>query len=97
MTEQNGAEVDIVVDVDSTREQNPPLNTTAIPETVAAKSSGSVSPEETLTVGVPEVVPEDAHIRNQPEARPDGPGVKGLPAGENGAPGKLKHGLGCVT
>lgn len=101
MPEQKGAEADIF-GVDSTSEggaapeSTTPLKTKAVPETVAAKSTVSITPEETLTVGVPEVAPEEANIKSQPEAGPDRLGVKGLPAGESGPTGKLNLDLGCL-
>lgn len=83
--EQKGAEAEVLFEVDSTK----PLKTKAVPETVAAKSTESFTPEETLAVGVPEVAPEEASIQSQPEAGPDRVGVKGLPTGETGSTGKL--------
>lgn len=96
--EQKGGEADAHFGVDSTREEGAapegttPLKSEAVPETVAAKSSGSVSPEDTLTMGAP----EEANIKGQPEAGPNMPGVKGLPAGQSGATGKINLDLGCV-
>ncbi len=97
MPEQKGAETDVLFGVDSTGEgdaapdSTKSLKTKAVPETVAAKSTGSIIPEEALAVGVPEVAPEEANIKSQPEAGPDRLGVKGLPAGETGATGKIMH------
>ncbi|KAM9336645.1 calymmin [Symphorus nematophorus] len=85
--EQKAAEADVHFEVDSTSEGDAapettkPMKTKAVPETVAAKSTGSIIPEETLAVGVPEVAPEEANIKSQPEAGPDRHGVKGHPAG----------------
>lgn len=98
MPEQNGAEADINFGVDSTSEggaapeSTTPLESKAVPEAVAAKSSGSIAPEETLTV----VAPEEAK-KSQPEPGPDGFRVKGLPAGQSGATGKLNLDLGCLS
>lgn len=100
MPEQNGAEADVLFGVDSTSEgdaapeSTKSLKTKAVPETVAAKGTGSITPEETLSVGVPEVAPEEANIKSQPEAGPDRLGVKGVPAGETGSTGKLNVHLG---
>lgn len=102
MPEQKGAEEDVLFGVDRTvegdaaPESTEPLKTRAVLELVAAKSTGSIIPEETLTLGVPEVTPEEANIRTQPEAGPDRLGVKGLPAGETGATGKLNLVMGSV-
>lgn len=88
--EQNAAGSEVVYAVDSPGEgdaapESPkPLKTKAVPETVAAKGSGSLTAEETLAVGLPEVAPQEANIKSQPEA---GPGVKGQPAGKTGAAG----------
>lgn len=95
--EQKGAEADVLFGVHSTSEgdaapeSTKSLKTKAVPETVAAKSTVSITPEEALAVGVPEVAPEEANIKSQPEAGPDSLGVKGLPTGETGATGKLMH------
>lgn len=104
MPKQKVAEADALLGVDSTSEgdaapeSTKPLKTKAIPETVAAKSTGSITPEETLAVGVPEVAPEEVNIKSQPEAAgPDRLGVKGLPAGETGATGKPNLDLGVFT
>ncbi|XP_076616581.1 uncharacterized protein LOC143339295 [Chaetodon auriga] len=89
--EQKGAEAEVLFGIDSTSEgdaapaNTKPLKIKAVPETVAAKSTESITPEEALAVGVPEVAPEEASIKSQPEAGPDRVGVKGLPAGETGA------------
>ncbi|XP_070847183.1 spidroin-1-like [Chaetodon trifascialis] len=89
--EQKGAEAEVLFGVDSTSEgdaapaSTKPLKIKAVPETVAAKSTESITPEEALAVGVPELAPEEASIKGQPEAGPDRVGVKGLPAGETGA------------
>lgn len=99
MPEQKGAEADVLLgeggnnEGDAAPESTKPLKTKAVPETVAAKSTGSITPEETLTVGVPEISPEEANIRSQPNRI----GVKGLPAGESGATGKLNLDLGVFT
>ena len=91
--EQKAAEADALFEVDSTSEgdaapeSTKPLKTKAVPETVSAKSTESITPEETLAVGVPEVAPEQANVKSQPEAGPDRLGVKG--AGSTGATGKL--------
>lgn len=96
--EQKGAQADIHFGVDGTSEGGAapegatPLKSEAVPETVAPKSSGSVSPEDTLTVGTP----EEANIKGQPEPGPNELGVKGLPAGQSGATGKLNLDLGCL-
>lgn len=94
MPEQKGAEADIHFGVDSTSEggaapeSTTPLKSKAVPETVAAKSSG-----ETLTV----VASEEANIKSQPEPGPDGLRGKSLPAGQSGATGKLNLDLGCLS
>lgn len=91
---EQAKEADVLFGVDSTSERDAapesakPLKTKAVPETVAAISTGSITPEEALAVGVPEVTPE-ANIKSHPVAGPDRLGVKGLPAGETGATGKL--------
>lgn len=91
--QQKATEADILFGVDATGESITPLKTKAVPETAAAQSTGSITPEEALTVGVPEVAPEEANIRSQPDRL----GVKGLPAGESGTAGNLKLDLGCLT
>lgn len=102
MPEQKAAEanvlfgVDSIVEGDAVPERTEHLKTKAVPELLAAKSTGNITPEETLTVGVPEVTAEEANIRIQPEAEPDRLGVKGLPAGETGATGKLNLVTGSV-
>lgn len=99
MPEQKTTEADILFGVDGTGEGGAtpesltPLKTKAVPETVAAQSTGSIPPEEALTVGVPEVAPEEANVRSQPDRL----GVKGFPAGESGTAGNLNLDLGCVT
>lgn len=98
MPEQKAAEADVLFGVDSivegdaVPERTESLKIKAVPELLAAKSTGNITPEETLTVGVPEVTAEEANIKTQPEAEPDRLGVKGLPAGETGATGNLVTG-----
>lgn len=100
MPEQKGAETDTLLEEggnsegDAAPENTKSLKTKVVPETVAGKSTESIIPEETLTVGVPEIAPKEANIRSQPEA---GLGVKGLPTGQSGATGKLNLELSvCV-
>ncbi|CAK6970984.1 spidroin-2-like [Scomber scombrus] len=87
MPEQKGAETDVPLgeggnsEDDAAPENTKSLKTKVVPETVAGKSTGSLIPEETLNVGVPEIAPEEANIRSQPEA---GLWVKGLPTGQSG-------------
>ena len=90
--EQQGAETDVVIGVDSTGEGGAsPESTTAVPET--ATNTGSPVPEE--TVGVTEVSPEEEDVQSPPEAGPHRLGVKGVPAGGTGATGKLKLHVCC--
>lgn len=97
--EQKATEADILFGVDGTDEEGAtpesitPLTTKAVPETVAAQSTGSITPEEAPTVGVPEVAPEEANVRSQPDRL----GVKGLPAGESGTAGNPNLDLGCLA
>lgn len=90
-TEADVFEVDSNIEGDAATESTKSPKTKAVPETVASKSTGSISPEDTLVVSLPEVAPED--IRSEPEVGPDRVGVKGLPTGGTGATGKLNHDL----
>lgn len=96
MSEQKAAETDTDFGVNSTGEgdaapeSTTALKTEAVPETVAAKNTGSIFPEETGAVG-------EANIKSQPVAEPDTAGVKSLPAGAGGAAGKLNVGLGVPS
>lgn len=96
--EQKGAETDSLFGADSPGEgAASPESTKAVPETVSTKNSGSVIPEETPTVAVPEFTLEEANIKSQPEAGPDRLGFNGLTAGETGATGKLNLDTGLFT
>lgn len=103
VSEQKSAEADVPFGVDGTSEgdaaseSTKPLKTKAVPATVAGKSTGSITPEEMVAVGVPEVAPEEANIKSQPEAGPDRLGVKGLSVGETWAIGKINLHLDVFT
>ncbi|XP_031698805.1 calymmin [Anarrhichthys ocellatus] len=93
LPEQKGAEADALFEEgpsegDAAPESTKHLKTKAVPETVAAKNTGRIIPEEALAVGVPEFAPEEANIRSHPGAG----SVKGLTAGETGA---TEHGGGA--
>lgn len=101
MPQQKGAEAEVLFEAHSSEggaapESTTPLKTKAVPETVSAKGSGSITPEEMLNVGLPEVTAEEANIKTQPEAGLERLGVKGLPTGEGGAAGKLHPGPECL-
>lgn len=74
---QNVAEADALGDTDD------PESTNLIkPDKAADKIAANISPEETLSQGVPEAAAEEENATSQPETGPDRLGVRSPPAGK---------------
>lgn len=94
MPGQRGAETQVLIEVDPTREgvaeSIVPPKTKAAPETVSPEDTDGIVPEQTPSVGVAEVTTvEEANVESQAEATgTESNGVK-VPAEESGATGNL--------